>query len=129
MFCSLTYLVSSFQVSATDIYNVNFSSLILSVKIRLTVWCTIDVMAYFSCQALAKELVRSRRAVNRLYENKAQLNSVSMHLGEIVGMAFFCEFFFVGLVSDVVHESVLSISGRVILLVNIQRHVLLLSWG
>jgi charged multivesicular body protein 3 len=37
-----------------------------------------------SAKALAKELVRSRRAVNRLYENKAQLNSVSMHLGEIV---------------------------------------------
>nr|ACN26066.1 unknown [Zea mays] len=35
----------------------------------------------------AKELVRSRRAVNRLYENKAQLNSVSMHLGEIVATA------------------------------------------
>jgi charged multivesicular body protein 3 len=31
--------------------------------------------------------VRSRRAVNRLYENKAQLNSVSMHLGEIVATA------------------------------------------
>ncbi|KAF8759209.1 hypothetical protein HU200_010238 [Digitaria exilis] len=42
-----------------------------------------------SAKALAKELVRSRRAVNRLYENKAQLNSVSMHLGEIVGMIFF----------------------------------------
>jgi charged multivesicular body protein 3 len=30
-------------------------------------------------------VVRSRKAVNRLYENKAQLNSISMHLGEIVG--------------------------------------------
>ncbi len=28
----------------------------------------------------------SRKAVNRLYENKAQLNSISMHLGESVGM-------------------------------------------
>ncbi|GJN07458.1 hypothetical protein PR202_ga25291 [Eleusine coracana subsp. coracana] len=37
-----------------------------------------------SAKALAKELVRSKRAVNRLFENKAQLNSVSMHLGEIV---------------------------------------------
>jgi charged multivesicular body protein 3 len=36
-------------------------------------------------KALAKEVVRSRKAVNRLYENKAQLNSISMHLGEIVG--------------------------------------------
>ena len=38
--------------------------------------------------------MRSRRAVNRLYENKAQLNSVSMHLGEIVGIAFFICFCF-----------------------------------
>uniref|UniRef100_A0A453JC07 Uncharacterized protein n=1 Tax=Aegilops tauschii subsp. strangulata TaxID=200361 RepID=A0A453JC07_AEGTS len=38
-----------------------------------------------SAKALAKELVQSRKAVNRLYENKAQLNSISMHLGEIVG--------------------------------------------
>ncbi|XP_072957650.1 vacuolar protein sorting-associated protein 24 homolog 1-like isoform X2 [Typha angustifolia] len=37
-----------------------------------------------SAKALAKEIVRSRRAVKRLYENKAQLNSVSMHLGEQV---------------------------------------------
>ncbi|XP_051183870.1 vacuolar protein sorting-associated protein 24 homolog 1 isoform X2 [Lolium perenne] len=37
-----------------------------------------------SAKALAKEVVRSRKAVNRLYENKAQLNSISMHLGEIV---------------------------------------------
>jgi charged multivesicular body protein 3 len=36
-------------------------------------------------KALAMEVVRSRKAVNRLYENKAQLNSISMHLGEIVG--------------------------------------------
>ncbi|CAL9089829.1 unnamed protein product [Musa textilis] len=40
-----------------------------------------------SAKALAKEIVRSRRAVNRLYENKAQLNSVSMHLGELVATA------------------------------------------
>ncbi|GKV08377.1 hypothetical protein SLEP1_g20011 [Rubroshorea leprosula] len=38
-----------------------------------------------SAKALAKEIVRSRRTVNRLYENKAQLNSISMHLGESVG--------------------------------------------
>jgi hypothetical protein len=37
-------------------------------------------------QALAKEIVSSRKTVNRLYENKAQLNSISMHLGESVGM-------------------------------------------
>ncbi|RWR80136.1 vacuolar protein sorting-associated protein 24 1-like protein [Cinnamomum micranthum f. kanehirae] len=40
-----------------------------------------------SAKALAKELVRSRRAVERLYENKAQLNSISMHLGESVATA------------------------------------------
>ncbi|KAJ8513754.1 hypothetical protein OPV22_004188 [Ensete ventricosum] len=40
-----------------------------------------------SAKSLAKEIVRSRRAVNRLYENKAQLNSVSMHLGEVVATA------------------------------------------
>ncbi|KAL5981793.1 hypothetical protein ACLOJK_015858 [Asimina triloba] len=38
-----------------------------------------------SAKALAKEIVRSRRAINRLHENKAQLNSISMHLGESVG--------------------------------------------
>lgn len=32
------------------------------------------------------EIVRSRKTVNRLYENKAQMNSISMHLGESVGM-------------------------------------------
>ncbi|XP_072961958.1 vacuolar protein sorting-associated protein 24 homolog 1-like [Typha angustifolia] len=40
-----------------------------------------------SAKVLAKEIVRSRRAVNRLYENKAQLNSISMHLGELVATA------------------------------------------
>nr|ACU20533.1 unknown [Glycine max] len=38
-------------------------------------------------KALAKELVRSRQTVNRLYENKAQMNSISMHLGESVAIA------------------------------------------
>ncbi|ONK56985.1 uncharacterized protein A4U43_C10F15360 [Asparagus officinalis] len=40
-----------------------------------------------SAKILAKEIVRSRHAVNRLYENKAQLNSISMHLGELVATA------------------------------------------
>ncbi|KAL5191463.1 Vacuolar protein sorting-associated protein 24 1 [Glycine soja] len=40
-----------------------------------------------SAKALAKELVRSRKTVNRLYENKAQMNSISMHLGESVGLS------------------------------------------
>ncbi|KAF3498666.1 hypothetical protein DY000_02054362 [Brassica cretica] len=37
--------------------------------------------------ALAKEIVSSRRTVNKLYENKAQMNSISMHLGESIGLA------------------------------------------
>ncbi|KAH7542919.1 vacuolar protein sorting-associated protein 24 homolog 1 [Ziziphus jujuba] len=40
-----------------------------------------------SAKALAKEIVRSRKTVTRLYENKAQLNSISMHLGESVAIA------------------------------------------
>ncbi|KHG17098.1 Vacuolar sorting-associated protein 24 -like protein [Gossypium arboreum] len=40
-----------------------------------------------SAKSLAMEIVRSRRTVNRLYENKAQLNSISMHLGESVAIA------------------------------------------
>ncbi|EYU18785.1 hypothetical protein ABFS82_04G199900 [Erythranthe guttata] len=40
-----------------------------------------------SAKSLAKEIVRSRQTVNRLYENKAQLNSISMHLGESVAIA------------------------------------------
>ncbi|MCO5601218.1 hypothetical protein L7F22_055337 [Adiantum nelumboides] len=40
-----------------------------------------------SAKALAKEIVRSRRVVSRLHENRAQLNSISMHLGESVATA------------------------------------------
>ncbi|PON66483.1 Snf7 family [Parasponia andersonii] len=40
-----------------------------------------------SAKALAKEIVRSRKTVNRLHENKAQMNSISMHLGESVAIA------------------------------------------
>ncbi|KAM1807033.1 hypothetical protein ACFX11_030094 [Malus domestica] len=40
-----------------------------------------------SAKSLAKEIVRSRRTVNRLHENRAQLNSISMHLGESVAIA------------------------------------------
>lgn len=36
-------------------------------------------------QSLARELVSSRKVVGRLYENRAQLNSISMHLGESLG--------------------------------------------
>ncbi|XP_074268211.1 vacuolar protein sorting-associated protein 24 homolog 1-like isoform X2 [Silene latifolia] len=38
-------------------------------------------------QSLAREIVMSRKTVNRLHENKAQLNSISMHLGESVAIA------------------------------------------
>ncbi|GAB4854992.1 hypothetical protein Ancab_023579 [Ancistrocladus abbreviatus] len=40
-----------------------------------------------SAKALAKEIVRSRKTVNRLHENRAQMNSISMHLGESVAIA------------------------------------------
>ncbi|EPS67269.1 hypothetical protein M569_07508 [Genlisea aurea] len=40
-----------------------------------------------SAKVLAKEIVRSKKAVNRLNENKAQLNSISMHLGEFIAIA------------------------------------------
>ena len=45
-------------------------------------------IAIYVFQALAKEIVRSKKTVNRLHENKAQLNSISMHLGESVGTMF-----------------------------------------
>jgi len=81
VFCSLSFEVSSFDNRHT------LSIWHHYIKISLTVWCTINVVISFSCQALPKELVRSRYVVSILYENKAQLNSVSMHLGKIVGMA------------------------------------------
>lgn len=60
-------------------------------------------------QALAKEIVRSRRTVNRLYENKAQMNSISMHLGESVGMMLntskFTAFFFFLVPQKLIHFS------------------------
>lgn len=40
-----------------------------------------------SCRHLAKELVRSRKVVSRMHEQKAQMNSIAMHLGENVAMA------------------------------------------
>ncbi|XP_024544917.1 vacuolar protein sorting-associated protein 24 homolog 1 isoform X1 [Selaginella moellendorffii] len=40
-----------------------------------------------SAKFLAKEIVRSRKVIDRLYENRAQLNSISMHLGESVATA------------------------------------------
>ncbi|XP_006291692.2 vacuolar protein sorting-associated protein 24 homolog 1 [Capsella rubella] len=40
-----------------------------------------------TAKGLARDIVRSRRIVKRLYENKAQLSSISMHLAESVGTA------------------------------------------
>ncbi|KAL9831247.1 putative Snf7 family protein [Arabidopsis thaliana] len=40
-----------------------------------------------TAKALAREIVSSRRTVKRLYENKAQVNSISMHLGESIATA------------------------------------------
>ncbi|CAJ2654502.1 unnamed protein product [Trifolium pratense] len=40
-----------------------------------------------SAKALATELVRSRKTVSRLHENKAQLNSITKHLKESVAIS------------------------------------------
>ncbi|XP_061999769.1 vacuolar protein sorting-associated protein 24 homolog 1-like [Rosa rugosa] len=40
-----------------------------------------------SAKSLAREILGSRKAVSRLQENKAQLNSIAMHLGESVALA------------------------------------------
>jgi charged multivesicular body protein 3 len=38
-----------------------------------------------SAKTLAKELIRSRKAKERIYQSKAQLNSVSMQLSQNMG--------------------------------------------
>jgi len=44
------------------------------------------------CTILAKEIIRSRKAVNKIYASKAQLNSVEMsmknQLGELISSLF-----------------------------------------
>lgn len=65
----------------------------------VVIMCLICFIDHFLSQALTKEIVRSRKTVNRLYENKAQLNSVSMHLGESVGISLCTRF---SLFNDVV---------------------------
>ncbi|CAH8267469.1 unnamed protein product [Arabidopsis lyrata] len=40
-----------------------------------------------TAKALVREIVRSRRTVKRLYENKAKMNSISMHLGESIAIS------------------------------------------
>ena len=37
------------------------------------------------CTILAKEIIRSRRAVNKLYSSKAQLNSVELQMKNQLG--------------------------------------------
>ncbi|KAH9703989.1 vacuolar protein sorting-associated protein 24 [Citrus sinensis] len=69
-----------------------------------------------SAKALAKEILMSRKAVNRLYENKAQLNSISMHLGEsVASSALTCWDDFAAIARTVGH---LSKSTEVMKLVN-----------
>jgi charged multivesicular body protein 3 len=41
------------------------------------------------CTTLAKEIVRSRKATHRLHTSKAQLNSISMQLGQQLGTFMF----------------------------------------
>lgn len=48
--------------------------------------CFSDFGSVVVLKALAKEIVSSRRTVNKLYENKAHMNSISMHLGESIGI-------------------------------------------
>ncbi len=38
-----------------------------------------------SARVLARELVRTRATVSRMYASKAQMNSVTMHLNENLG--------------------------------------------
>lgn len=68
------------------LYLKNFCWLHRSFPPSLLCYELSSLRIYF--QALAKEIVRSRKTVTRLYENKAQLNSISMHLGESVGTKF-----------------------------------------
>jgi len=37
------------------------------------------------CRVYAKELVRSKRAINKIYTSKAHLNSIQMHMKEQLG--------------------------------------------
>ena len=42
------------------------------------------------CMVLGKEIVRSRKAVNKIYASKAQLNSVEMSMKNQLGESLFC---------------------------------------
>jgi hypothetical protein len=60
----------------------------VGLGLKLGVTCVTDYGFFISgLQSLARELVSSRRVVDRLYANRAQLNSISMHLGESVATA------------------------------------------
>ena len=41
------------------------------------------------CYILAKEIINSRKAVNKLYSAKAQLNSIEMQMNNQLGRCFF----------------------------------------
>lgn len=40
------------------------------------------------CSILAKEIIRSRKAVNRIYASKAQLSSVQLQMSQQMGESF-----------------------------------------
>lgn len=49
--------------------------------LTLRAFCPINyLVCVLTCRTLAREIVRSRKAKERLYNTKAQLNSVSLHL-------------------------------------------------
>lgn len=47
-----------------------------------------------ACKTMAKELLHSRKAKDRLYTSKAQINSVSMQLQNQLCLFIFCIFLF-----------------------------------
>ncbi|KAK9282982.1 hypothetical protein L1049_011209 [Liquidambar formosana] len=65
-----------------------------------------------SARALAREIVSSRKAVKRLQNNKAQLSSLSMHVGESIVMMLhlynILHFFFIdeGMIEEMVNDAV-----------------------
>lgn len=42
------------------------------------------------CRIYAKELIRSKKAVSKIYASKAHLNSIQMHMQEQLGLASSC---------------------------------------
>jgi charged multivesicular body protein 3 len=46
------------------------------------------LLTQFFFRHMAKEIIRSRKAKERLYKSKAELNSISMHLQQNLGLSF-----------------------------------------